>query len=215
MPLERDFTVDILCETGKDQRFLIEIHNDFRGDYTTKVIHQRVSEEEEAKLARAGTTYDGVKEFWKDIKTAIVLVVSNKCFSKDQRKERFLDHAVMEPDVINSYRMTHERVQGRPLGDLDARVVLVMLGNFKKTESELITPLDQWLYAFKDEALSSGVSRIPIYKHIENIHSVGIDNNPGLASFYNILNKETVRGAGHLEKFEMDMLKVNDIISMT
>ena len=226
--LGRDFIVDILCETRNDQRFLIEMQNDYGADYASKafvelcrlvahwdseVIHQKVSEES-IKLARAGTTYDGVKEFWKDIKTAIVLVVTNKLFSRDQRKNNFLDQTLMKPAVINSYRMTNESVPGQSLCDLDARVVLVMLGNFHKTENELITPLDQWLYAFKDETLKSGISRIPTYKHIENIHRVGIDNNPGLASFYNILNKESVRIAGHLENFEKNMAEVNGIISM-
>jgi hypothetical protein len=226
--LGRDFIVDILCETGKGRRFLIEMQNDFRADYATKaftefcrliahwdaeVIHQEVAEESR-KRARASTTYDGVKEFWRDIKTAIVLVVTNKRFSHDQRKERFLDHAVMEPDIINSYRMTHERVPGRPLGDLDARVILVMLGNFNKTEDELTSPLDQWLYAFKDETLASGVSRIPTYKHIENIHRVGVDSNPGIASFYNILNKEVVRIAGDLESFEKNIAEVNGMLEV-
>jgi hypothetical protein len=147
--LGRDF-IDILCETGKGQRFLIEIQNDFDADYATKaftelcrliahwdakVIHQKVIEESR-KRARASTTYDGVEEFWRDIKMTIVLIVTNKRFSHDQRKERFIDHAAMEPDIINSYRMTHERVPGRPLGDLDARVILVMLGNFNKTEDD-------------------------------------------------------------------------------
>ncbi len=163
--------------------------------------------ESEAERMGTGTTFDGVKKFWKDIQTTIVLVVSNIHFSRNQRKERFPDDAVMELDVINSYRMTHESAQGRPLGDLDARVVLVMLENFKKTESELKTPLDQWLYAFKDEALSSGDLRIPLYKRVDDIHHVGIDNNPGISSFYNILNKESVRAAGDLDAFAMEMLK--------
>lgn len=82
-----------------------------------------------------------MKEFWKDIKTVIVLVVTNKRFPEEKRETLFSDQssAVMEPDIINSYRMMHESSPGRPLGDLDARVVLVMLGNFnKKLSSSLL-----------------------------------------------------------------------------
>ncbi len=224
--LGRDFIVDILCETGAGRRFLIEMQNDFRADYATKaftefcrliahwdaeVIHQEVTEASR-KRARASTTYDGVKEFWRDIKTAIVLVITNKCFPVDQQKALFSTYMVMEPEIINTYRMLHENGSGRPLGDLDARVVLVMLSNFKKTESELTSSLDQWLYAFKDDTLTTGVTRIPIYKHIENIHQAGVDSSMGIASFYNILSRKVVHMAGELESFEKKIAEVNGIL---
>jgi hypothetical protein len=198
------------------------MQNDFRADYATKAftefcrliahwdaetIHQEVTEENR-KRARASETYDGTKEFWKDIKTAIVLVITNKRFPETQHKSLFTGQALMEPEIINSYRMMHESHAGRFLGDLDARVVLVMLGNFNKRETELTSPLERWLYAFKDEELASGVSRIPTYKHIENLRLVeGDDIN--LASFYHILNREVVRTAGDLERFEKNIAEVN------
>ena len=224
-PLGRNFIVDLLCEAKNGRRFLIEMQNDFRADYATKVftefcrliahwdskvIDQKVSEETK-KRARANATYEGVKEFWNDITTAIVLVVTNKCFSPNEQKVRFPNQAVMEPDIINSYRMTHENIPERTLGDLDARVVLVMLGNFIKKERDLISPLDQWLYAFKDETLANDVSRIPTYKYIEDINHVGM-NNPGLAAFYHVLDKEVVRNAGDLENFEKNIMEVNRIL---
>lgn len=220
--LGRDFIVDILCETQDNRRFLVEMQNDFRADYATKAftefcrliahwdaetIRQEVTEESR-KRARASETYDGTKEFWKDIKTAIVLVVTNKRFPATQHKVLFPGQVLMEPEIINSYRMMHESHAGRFLGDLDARVVLVMLGNFNKSESDLTSSLDRWLYAFKDENLASGVSRIPTYKHIENIHSVeGDDAN--LTSFYHTLNKRVVFMTGDLEKFEKNIAEVN------
>jgi hypothetical protein len=226
--LGRDFIVDILCETELGHRFLIEMQNDFYGYYAAKaitefcrfiahwdaeVIHQKATEESR-KRARTNTTYDGVKKIWKDIKTTIVLVITNKRFPPEQRKTFFSDHTVMEPDIINTYRMMHESVPGRPLCDLDARVVLVMLGNFNKTETELVTPLDQWLYAFKDEALADGVSRIPAYKHINDIRRVGVQNDPGLASFYTRMNKDVVHMAGELESFEKNIAEVNRVLEV-
>ena len=137
--------------------------------------------------------------------------MTNKCFSPNEQKARFPNQAVMEPDIINSYRMTHENISEPTLGDLDARVVLVMLGNFIKKERDLISPLDQWLYAFKDETLANGVTRIPTYKYIEDFKHVGI-NNPGLAVFYHVLDKEVVRKAGDLENFEKNIMEVNRIL---
>lgn len=219
----RDFIVDILCETRTGRRFLVEMQNDFRGDYATKaftefcrliahwdaeVIHQEVTDLAR-KHARANEKYKGVKKFWKDIKTAIVLVITNKRFPVIRKRLMFPTCSVMEPEVINTYRMMHETKSGRTLGDLDARVVLVMLANFRKDENDLKSPLDQWLYAFKDETLSSGVSRIPSYKHINDISLVGGKSNPGLAAFYRVLNKENVHNAGDLETFEKNIAEVN------
>lgn len=220
--LGRDYIVDMLCESAGGRRFLIEMQNDFRVNYATKAftefcrliaywdadtIHQVVTEEFREQF-KANETYDGTKEYWKDIKTAITLVITNKQFPNSEKK-LFPHHNFMEPDVINTYRMTHERYPDLALGDLDARVVLVMLGNFQKTESELSSTLDRWLYAFKDEVLAKGVSRIPAYKHIESLRAVVGDGDKGLAEFYHVLNKEVVRNSGDLEKFEKNIAEVN------
>ena len=224
--LRCDFIIDILCNTKGGRRLLIEIQNDFRTYYATKAftkfchliapldaekIHQEITEESR-KRARASETYDGTKEFWKDIKTSIVLVITNKRVPPPDFNTLLPVHAIME-EIINSHRMMHETHIGRPLGDLDARVVLVMLGNFTKRESELTSLLDRWLYAFKDETLSNGVFRIPAYKHIENLHSAHGDD-PDLVSFYNTMSQTVIRMTGELESFEKNIYEVNTILDL-
>lgn len=225
-PLGRHFTVDILCQAKNDRRFLLEMQNDFRSDYANKaltelcrliahwdaqVVHQKVTEMNR-KRARTNSTLDEVKSFWEDIHTAIVVMVTNKVFPAAQTKESQSDEPLMEPEIINSYRLVHERRTSRQLGNIDARAVLVMLGNFKKSEDELITDLDRWLYTLKDSSLSSGVDRIPTYKTIRNIRDVTGDD-VGLKDFYHDLDKRTVQSVGELDQYERGILEVNAIMA--
>lgn len=157
--LGRNFTVDVLCQSKSGKRFLIEMQNDFRADYMNKafsefsrliaqwdaqIVHQEINEETRLK-ASANKTLNSVKEFWKDIHTAITVVITNKRFPKNTCKTHFSMQTQMEPQVINTYRMTHTDHPNRFLGDIDARVVIVMLANFKKTEDLLETVEDKWL----------------------------------------------------------------------
>lgn len=225
-PLGRHFTVDILCQTKNDRRFLLEMQNDFRSDYANKaltelcrliahwdaqVVHQKVTEMSR-KRARTNSTLDEIKSFWEDIHTAIVVMVTNKVFPVWQTKESQPDQSLMEPEIINSYRLVHERRTSRHLGNIDARAVLVMLGNFKKSEAELVTDLDRWLYTLKDNSLSSGVDRIPTYKTISDIRCVTGDD-VGLKDFYRDLDKRTVQSAGELDQYERGILEVNAIMA--
>ena len=225
-PLGRHFTVDVLCESTGGKRFLIEMQNDFRADYTGKaftefsrliaqwdaqIVHQEVNEQTR-KRARANETLNTVKEFWKDIHTAITVVITNKRFPEDAYKTQFIMQPLMEPQIINTYRMTHTDHPNRYLGDIDARVVMVMLSHFNKAEELLETVEDKWLYAFKDEMLASGVKRIPVYKHIANLDKTQDDGNSGLLDFYQTLNKEVVRMTGNLEHYEQEIMNANAIL---
>ena len=225
-PLGRHFTVDVLCESIGGKRFLIEMQNDFRSDYTTKaftefsrlisqwdahIVHQEVNEQT-LKKVRANETLESVKEFWKDIHTAITVVITNKRFPEDAHKIHFTTQPLMEPQIINTYRMMHVDHPNRYLGDMDARVVMVMLAHFNKAEEQLETVEDKWLYAFKDEMLSSGVKRIPVYKHIYNLDKTQDNGNSGLFDFYQTLNKEVVRMTGDLEHYEQEIINVNAIL---
>ena len=225
-PLGRHFTVDVLCESTGGKRFLIEMQNDFRADYTAKaftefsrliaqwdaqIVHQEVNEQTR-KRARANETLNTVKEFWKDIHTAITVVITNKRFPEDAYKTQFIMQPLMEPQIINTYRMTHTDHPNRYLGDIDARVVMVMLAHFNKAEEQLETIEDKWLYAFKDELLASGVKRIPVYKHIANLDKTQDDGNSGLLDFYQTLNKEVVRMTGNLEHYEQEIMNTNAIL---
>lgn len=205
-----DFIVDILAQSQDGRRFLIEMQTNYTPDYAmkafvefcrliaewdTETIHQMVSEEKREKM-KGTETFDGTKQFWADIKTAIVIVLTNTEDPGEIKKTLFTGHMEREPSVINTYRMLHEdkderQPTRRPLGDFDGRIVLVTLANFKKTESELVTPLDRWLYAFKDERLNrKSNKRLPLYKTIHNTDAA-IGNNESLRRFYDLLNKES------------------------
>lgn len=200
--LGRDFTVDVLCQAATGERFLLEMQNNFQGDYATKAlvelcrmiaswdvqsIHERTTEAE--RLAhKSGQTFDEVKTFWKDIRRAIVVVITNKEFRSSETKKCDKQQSLMEPHAINSYCMTHTGHNGRTLGDIDMRVVLVTLANFNKKESELENDLDRWLFAFKDTSLRSGVSSIPHYKLIDDPDKA-IGSTAGLKAFYSELDK--------------------------
>jgi hypothetical protein len=89
----KDFIVDILCETEDGKRFIIEMQNDYRGDYANKAIvefcrliaywdqetiHNPNTSEQAKKKSRANTAFEPVKRYWRDITTAITIVITNK-----------------------------------------------------------------------------------------------------------------------------------------
>lgn len=146
-PLGKNFTVDVVCTTNNG-RFLLEMQNDFRNDYPDKAfvelcrlvsqwdsssIQQAVTEDTR-KRSRAGTIHDTAREFWQDIQRAIVLVITNKSFPVRAVKESDPSQPQMEPNIVNTYRMLNVDNPRRYLGDMDVRVVLLMLDNFKKEE---------------------------------------------------------------------------------
>jgi hypothetical protein len=226
----RDFIVDIVCETQDNRRFLIVIQNDFQHinnvtkaftefcdlmKYLDDAIFKQQLSIEEAKYMKntqADINDEELNFLWKDIKTVIVLIISNRRFPGEQRKTLFHDQPVVEPDIINSYRMMHDKVPGRVLSDLDARIVLVMLDNFKKTETDLVSLLDKWLYAFKDETLAHGVTRVLLTKYINSIHRVGVNSDLGLTSFYKIMDIKHLKMKRGLERFQRNAIQTNEIL---
>ena len=63
-----------------------------------------------------------------------------------------------------------------------------MLAQFKKTEEELKTDKDRWLYALKEKALQQGSSAIPAYKKVHSWEKA-TGEDKGLAVFYEALKK--------------------------
>jgi len=114
----------------------------------------------------------------------------------------------MEPEVINTYGMMHETKSGHTLGDVDAHVVLVVLANSRKNESDLKSTQDQWLYACNPGRgiILWCLANIPSYKHVNDINLVGGKSNPGLAACYRVLNKDNVH---NLETVGKDIAQVS------
>lgn len=222
-PLGKNFTVDVVCTTNNG-RFLLEMQNDFRNDYPDKAFVelcrlvsqwdsssiQQVVTEGTRKRSRAGETHGVAREFWQDIRRAIVLVITNKSFPATSTKTSDPSQHQMEPDIINTYRMMNTSHPGRFLGDMDVRVVLLMLDNFKKEEKNLKTDMDCWLYLFKEPALRDGVSTIPTFKSIQSLEKVA-HKDTALQHFYNVLRKDKMN-ANDLLRFESELRQVNKVL---
>jgi hypothetical protein len=223
-PLGRHFTVDVICSTEKG-KFLLEMQNNFREDYPDKafielcrlvsnwdrdIVRQKLACADDRKALRAGEKHDGTGDFWKSINRAIVLVVSNREFKPGARKSSHATTSQMEPEVINNYRMTHIEHPNRYLGDIDARVVLLMLGNFKTKEKDLKSEKDRWLYLFKDESLRYGVSKIPTFKNVQSLQTVA-DSDKDLQDFYKTLDKKNISDSD-LSTYERDIETVNQVL---
>jgi hypothetical protein len=118
---------------------------------------------------------------------------------------------VIEPQIINTYRFTHQNDHTRNLGDIDARIIILALGNFEKDEQSLETRQEKWLYAFKDELLSTGTSKIEPYKHIGNIDNVIDPDDRGLQRFYQLLNKQNSKESD-LQRYEESIRNSNVIL---
>ena len=138
-------------------------------------------------------------------------MITNREYAENLFKTNFPAQSVREPDIINTYRMTHSINPNQYLGN-DARVVLVMLSNFHKNEEDLRTIEDKWLFAFKDTQLSTGTDRIPGYKHIENLNKVQDDNDEGLKQFYQVLNKEAIEMKTDLKCYERGINNLNKVL---
>eukprot|EP01032_Pedospumella_encystans_P021631 gene21631-24529_t len=204
--------VDLLCRTADNELILLEMQNQYRDDYTSKIFLEfcRLVANFDAKapeiLAKKrtrsvaalesanneGSNIDEAKdekkaksssEFWKRIRRVVVGVITNHTINNP---------AITQP--INEFTMLNTAMPHLPMmPDLDARIVIIALSTFNKTEATLATPLDRWLYAFKDTNLGKG--RIPSTKHIEHLSAVagaGSDAVPGLVEFYRQLNVQNI-----------------------
>ena len=219
----RAFTVDIVCLTENQRYFLIEMQNDYGPDYADKSyvefarflagvdsvkLHDLSMGGEPQRRRRIGDTDIEAQDFWKKIQEVCTVVISNKRFRPDFKKERFTDETVAEPDVINTYEMRHNVHANRHLGSLKAKVVLVMLANFHKTEYQLETMMDRWLFALKDESMATGREKINAFKVISDITSSASDSE-ALKRFYAGLHVRSV-GKDILTDYEKEVKFIND-----
>jgi hypothetical protein len=193
-PLGRDFRVDIACRTQNDRYFLVEMQNDYTEDYADKAYVEfarflsRIDGEKihdlsigDRKRRRIGQTDVEAQNFWQKIEEVCTLVISNKRITLN--KTLYPEETIAEPEVINIYEMRNVVYPTRHLGNLDAKVVLVMLANFHKTEDELTTITDRWLFALKDERMATGKLKIDPFKSVTDIAKIASDSE-SLRQFY-------------------------------
>jgi predicted transposase/invertase (TIGR01784 family) len=96
----------------------------------------------------------------------------------------------------------------RHLGSIDANVVLIMLANFNKTLDELESDFDRWMYALKDERMSSGKTKIEPFKPISDIGKT-VSNSDALRQFYSQLHTRNI-GKDVLIDYEKQINEIND-----
>ena len=210
-PLGRDFRVDIVCKTQNDRYFLVEMQNDYTADYVDKAYVEfarflsRIDGEKihdlsmgDRKRRRIGQTDVEAQDFWQKIEEVCTLVISNKRFNPEVMKRKYRDEAVGEPDIIKTYEMLNKTHPTRHLGNLEAKVVLVMLANFNKTADELETDTERWLFALKDERMATGKLKIEPFKGVSDIAKTA-SASEALKQFYAELH---TRNIGSVRSFD-------------
>ena len=225
-PLGRDFRVDIVCQTQSNRYFLIEMQNDYTTDYADKAyvefsrflakidgekIHDLSSGAH--KRRRIGQTDIAAQDFWQKIEEVCTLVISNKRFDPHLVKQKYTAETVAEPDIINTYEMLNTTHPTRHLGSLEAKVVLVMLANFNKTADELLTDTDRWLYALKDERMTTGKLKIEPFKDVLDIQKTAFESE-ALKQFYAELHKSNI-GQDLLKEYEEQIQADNSRLART
>lgn len=188
-------TSDFLCITRNNgTKILVEIQNNYNeAEYKAKAIveiarvlarwdSERLHEHVAKKKKTNGGTASSAKSFWLDITATFVIVVTNG--------------PTTEPYVVNQYKLLldhseeipqqEQQPAQRPLGSIDVRVVIVSLDKFSKTEDELATVRDCYLYAFKLPPRPSKSALVS--KQIMNIGKVTCGGDLGLEHFYGLLN---------------------------
>ena len=222
---ERSFVVDMVCQARSNRYILIEMHNDYTENYADKAYVEfarylsRIDGEklhdlgtESRKRRRIGGKDVEAKDFWQKIEEVCTIVISNKRSDPDNMKQKYVNESMAEPDVINTYEMLNKTYPNRHLGNLEAKVVLIMLANFKKTEDELVTDTDRWLFALKDERLSSAKAKMDLYKDVSDIEKATSGSVP-LRRFYAHLYPRNIR-EDLLTRYEKKFQLSNEIFAL-
>jgi len=225
-PLGRDFRVDIVCKTQNDRYFLVEMQNDYTADYADKAYVEfarflsRIDGEKihdlsmgDRKRRRIGQTDVEAQDFWQKIEEVCTLVISNKRFNPEAVKGKYRDETVAEPDIINTYEMLNKTHPTRHLGNLEAKVVLVMLANFNKTADELETDTERWLFALKDERMATGKLKIEPFKGVADIAKTA-SASEALKQFYAELHTRNI-GRDRLTEYEEQIQETNERLART
>jgi hypothetical protein len=149
---------------------------------------QRLHEQVAAKKRKhEGRTASSAKFFWSDIAASYVIAVTNGPTTEPYVVNQYkfmLDQGSADICPGEQQQLTLPPVQ-RPLEPVDVRVVIVSLDKFNKTEEELVTERDCYLYALK---LPPNPNRSALVsKQIQNLKRVTC-GDPGLEQFYHLLS---------------------------
>jgi len=165
------------------------------------------------KRRRIGQTDVDAQDFWQKIEEVCTLVISNKRFNPQTMKSKYPLEPAAEPEIINTYEMLNRAHPARHLGNLEAKVVLVMLANFNKTEDQLTTDTERWLFALKDERMATGKLKINPFKEVSDITKTASDS-VALKQFYGELHTDGI-GRDRLKEYEGKIQETNDRLDRT
>lgn len=207
-----NFIVDVRCKTRDGHHFLIEMQNDFRGDYHLKayIEHCRMASRLDVdQLQKTDGAKDSKRKFWKDIQGIYTIVITNKYFSN--MKTHYDSEPLMEPELVNTYELRHTQQLDRHYGDIHNQLVLLMLANLKATAvTDLSSPIDRWAYIFKDPYLRTGAKKISPEKTIEDPTIIS-GGDLALLEFMGRVNMESLPD-GIREKYMDTIQYYNDSI---
>ena len=178
------FTVDVRCRTKSGRHFLIEMQNDFRGDYHMKALveHSRmlsrldIDQTTSDRSRRTAKNVVDKNKFWKGVEGLYTIIVTNKSFPLSTLKSHYCSETVAEPFLVNPYELRHVKRLDRHLGDIPVQVVFLMLDKLKPPHpGQVLTPVERWAHVFQDPALRSGVATIPTTKRIKDVEALAGD----------------------------------------
>jgi len=189
--LEYHFTVDVRCRIKDGQHFLVKIQNDFRDNYQLKALleHSAIlslldkDQDVKSQLKRRKGNIKDTNSLWKGITGIYTIIITNKAFGPKRMKLLYSD----EPLLKNPYELLHMKQLDCRYGDVPNKIILLMLDHLHKHANELLTPIEDWAYVLKDEALRSGVETIPVTKELVDIDVIA-NRNPGIKEFVERLN---------------------------
>ena len=194
-----DFRIVVVCKSQNDRYFLVDMQSDYTKDYLNNAnidfakFISRIKREmiddifiRNHRRRLMGDIYVDSREFWDRIEMVYLFNMSNMKHSPESTQIYYEEEYVAEPDVLNNYEMIQMRYPTSHLRKLKAKLVLLMLSNFRKTIDQLETNLDRWLFALKDEELSTGIPRINPFKNISDIATVAYGSQ-ALQLFYSEL----------------------------
>lgn len=98
----------------------------------------------------------------------------------------------------------------RHLGSINAKVILVMLDNFKKSASELTSDFDRWMFALKDEHIFFEKSFIRPFKSVSNFDKIAVGSG-ALHQFYAQLHTRNIDDYV-LEKYIKQIMVTNEFL---
>ena len=141
-----NLTVDVRCKTMDGRHFLVEMQNDFRGDYFVKALVESsrlISRLDHAILSTTSDHKESSRQFWKEIKGVYTIIITNQRMTGTRINSNL---PKMEPDLVNPYTLRHAHHLERTFGEIPYQLTLITLANFHKEKTKFFQGFDWWAW---------------------------------------------------------------------